>query len=437
MSNDRLRASIHRKLRKYYKSAFPKSKFVPGRTVIPTFGFSFDANDLISLVDSALDFHLTNGRFALQFEEKIAKRCYAKHAMLCNSGSSANLLAVAALTSDQLGEYRLQPGDEVITVAAGFPTTLNPILLYGLLPVFVDLELPTYTPNIVHIHEAIGPKTKAIMLPHTLGNPFNIDAVLESIGDREIWLIEDNCDALGSGYRGIPTGGFGHLATLSFYPAHHITMGEGGCVLTTQDRLAPIVRSFRDWGRDCTCPPSVNNTCGKRFEQQFGTLPYGYDHKYVYSHRGYNLKITDMQAAVGYSQLSKLYAFSRARKRNFRLLTEGLHDLEEFLILPKAAPMTDPNWFGFPITLQPDCPVSRRDLIIFLEDRYIMTRLLFGGNLIRHPAYQDMAFRTVGDLSVSNAIVERTFIIGLYQFITPEMIDYMIEVIHSFFKAIP
>ena len=425
MTADKIRDEILALVAEYYQAAWPKELFVPGETPVPVSGRVFDADELIHLVDASLDFWLTTGRYADQFEEEFAHFMGVRHAILCNSGSSANLLAVSALTSPKLGEKRLQPGDEVITVAAAFPTTVNPIIQNRLIPVFVDIDLGTYNVDVRSLEKAISPRTRAIILAHTLGNPFNIDAVSRVAEDHDLWLIEDNCDALGSRYKGQLTGTFGDLATASFYPAHHITMGEGGCVLTNQAQLAKLVRSFRDWGRDCWCKPGKENTCGKRFEWQLGELPYGYDHKYIYSHIGYNLKLTDMQAAVGVAQLKKLPSFIEARKRNWRLLYEGLKSLEEFFILPQPTPGSDPSWFGFAITVRPGAPFTRNELVQYLESKKIATRLLFGGNLTRQPAYQDVAYRTVGDLKNTDIVMNNTFWVGVYPGLSRDMIQYV------------
>lgn len=433
MSDEKiLRERILRMVEEYYESASESSPFVPGRTPVPVSGRSFDADDMVHLVDASLDFWLTTGRYAHQFELEFARLLGTRHAMLCNSGSSANLLALSALTSPDLGERRLTPGDEVIAVAAGFPTTVNPIIQNGLVPVFLDIELGTYNVDVRQLEEAIGPRTKAVMLAHTLGNPFDLDAVLDVVRRRGLWLIEDNCDALGSTYRGRLTGTFGDLASVSFYPAHHITMGEGGCVLTGDPHLKKLVESFRDWGRDCWCDPGKANTCGKRFEWQLGTLPAGYDHKYIYSHIGYNLKLTDMQAAVGVAQLKKLPGFIERRKRNFRLLHEGLAPLGEFLVLPEATPGSDPSWFGFLITVRPAAPFGRRELVQHLEARGIGTRQLFGGNLLRQPAYVNVPHRVVGELTNSDIAMNGTFWVGVYPGLTEEMIAFIVETIHAF-----
>jgi CDP-6-deoxy-D-xylo-4-hexulose-3-dehydrase len=429
-----IRQRILELVQEYYEAEFAEKTFVAGETAVSVSGRSFDGDEMVHLVDASLDFWLTTGRFAEQFERDFARYVGVRHAMLCNSGSSANLLALSALTSPSLGERRLHPGDEVITVAAGFPTTVNPIVQNRLMPVFLDVELPSYNMSLAHLEEAITPRTKAIIVAHTLGNPFELDAVLEVVNRHNLWLIEDNCDALGSTYHGRLTGTFGHLATISFYPAHHITMGEGGCVLTRHSRLKKLVESFRDWGRDCWCVPGETNTCGTRFEWQLGDLPYGYDHKYIYSHVGYNLKLTDMQAAVGLAQLQKLPGFIETRKRNWRYLRDGLAPFEEFLILPEPTPDSDPSWFGFLLTVRPDAPFSRNELINFLETNRVATRLLFSGNITRQPAYQDVPYRVVGDLTNTDVVMNQTFWIGVYPSLTPEMLDYAIDVFARFFK---
>lgn len=379
------------------------------------------------LVDSALDFWLTSGRFADQFEREFARRMGVRECVLTNSGSSANLLAISALTSPKLGGRRLEPGDEVITTAAGFPTTLNPILQNRLVPVFVDITAPTYNVDTAQLERALSPRTRAIFLAHTLGNPFDVDAVTAFAQRHDLWLIEDCCDAVGSTYKGRHTGTFGDLATTSFYPAHHITMGEGGAVLTSQPLLRTLVESFRDWGRDCWCAPGKDNTCGKRFDRQLGELPCGYDHKYTYSHIGYNLKLTDMQAAVGVAQLKKLDDFVMARRCNFEILRQGLRELEEFFILPEATPGSDPSWFGFPLAVREGAPFTRNEVIGHLEERKIATRLLFGGNLTRQPAYRDTHYRIAAPLANTDFAMRQAFWIGLYPGITPVMIDYVIE----------
>ncbi len=416
----------------YHEEAFGDEPFVPGKTAVPVSGKVFDAAEMVNLVDSSLEFWLTTGRYAELFEQELTRYLGVRHASLCNSGSSANLLALSALTSPSLGKRQLQPGDEVVTVAAGFPTTVNPIIQNGMMPVFLDVDLQTHNIDVSRLDEAITPRTKAIMIAHTLGNPFDLDTVTAVANEHDLWLIEDNCDALGSRYNGRFTGTFGHLSTVSFYPAHHITMGEGGVVLTDRPRLKKLVESFRDWGRDCWCPPGKDNTCGKRFEWQLGDLPYGYDHKYIYSHIGYNLKMTDMQAAVGVAQLKKLDGFIAARKRNWQRLYDGLKLLEEFFVLPEPTPKSDPSWFGFLLTVRPEAPFGRNELIRYLDDRKIATRQLFGGNLIRQPAYQNIPHRVVGSLANTDVIMNGSFWIGVYPGLTHEMIDYVLAMFRDF-----
>jgi CDP-6-deoxy-D-xylo-4-hexulose-3-dehydrase len=427
-----LKGRILRQVREYSHEAFRPAEFVPGETPVPVSGRVFDADDVAHLAEATLDFWLTTGRFADRFEAELARFVGVRNAAFCNSGSSANLLAISALTSPALRERQLAPGDEVITVAAGFPTTINPIVQNGLVPVFVDIDLGTYEATAARVADAVGPRTKAIVLAHTLGNAFDLDAIGSVAREHGLWLVEDNCDALGTRYRDRHTGTFGDLATCSFYPAHHITTGEGGAVLTSQPRLKTIVESFRDWGRDCWCKPGDADTCGKRFNWQLGELPAGYDHKYIYSHIGYNLKATDMQAAVGVAQLQKLPGFIEARKRNWKRLREGLADLEPFLILPEPTPNSDPSWFGFAITVRPDAPFTRREFVRFLESRKIGTRLLFGGNLLRQPAYRGIAHRVVGSLTTTDLVMANTFWIGVYPGITDQMADYVVEAMHGY-----
>jgi len=429
-----LRAEILQLVAEYYKEAFAPVPFQPGVTPVPVSGRVFDDAEIKHLVEAALDFWLTTGRFAAQFEREFARFFGLRHAMLVNSGSSANLLALSCLTSPKLGDRALRPGDEVITVAAGFPTTVNPIFQNQLVPVFVDVHIPTYNIDADQLEAALSDRTRAIMLAHTLGNPFDAQRVVDFARRHQLWLIEDCCDAVGATYHGKKVGTFGDLATVSFYPAHHITMGEGGCVLTDNSKLKTLVESFRDWGRDCWCEPGKDNTCGKRFGWQLGELPEGYDHKYTYSHIGYNLKATDMQAAVGVAQLAKLPAFIEARRRNFQVLWQGLSDLAEFFILPQATPGSDPSWFGFPITVADDAPFTRNDLVQFLEQRKIGTRLLFGGNLIRQPAYSDKKYRVVDNLINTDKALHGTFWIGVYPGLTKQMLDFVISSIHDFIK---
>jgi CDP-4-dehydro-6-deoxyglucose reductase, E1 len=434
-SADELRAEILELVKEYSRAQWPEKTFVPGESQVDYAGRVFDEDDVTTLVDSSLDFWLTTGRFATQFEKQLARFVGVREAMLCNSGSSANLLALSALTSPKLGERALRPGDEVVTLAAGFPTTLNPIVQNRLTPVFIDVEMATYDADMAQLEEAIGPRTRAIMIAHTLGNPFDIDAVMAIAKRHNLWVVEDNCDALGSTYRGQTTGTFGHVATLSFYPAHHITMGEGGAVMTNSPQLRVLVESFRDWGRDCWCAPGKANTCGKRFAWQLGELPCGYDHKYIYSHIGYNLKATDMQAAVGVAQLKKLPGFIAARKRNWKMLRAALEPYEEFLILPQATANSDPSWFGFVITVRPDAPFSRADIVRHLEENKIATRLLFGGDLTRQPAYKGMEHRVVGDLKNTERIVNDTFWIGVYPGLTMAMLEYVVGQFERFMEA--
>ncbi len=435
MQNE-LRKQILDLVVRYHETANAPKKFVPGQSKVPVSGRVFDAADMSSLVDSSLDFWLTTGRFAEQFEADFAKLLGLPSALLCNSGSSANLLAVTALTSKLLGDRRLKPGDEVITVAAGFPTTLNPIIQNGCVPVFIDVDVATHNVDVSLLESAKSDKTRAVIFAHTLGNPFNLDVVVEFCRKHELWLIEDNCDALGSTYRGKYTSTFGDVATFSFYPAHHITMGEGGCVVTNNARIRRAVESFRDWGRDCWCAPGKDNTCNKRFGWKLGDLPAHYDHKYIYSHIGYNLKLTDMQAAVGVTQLKKLPGFIAARKHNWQRLRSGLAAFQEWLILPVATPHSDPSWFGFVITIKPGAPFCRNDLIQALETRHVATRLVFAGNLLRQPAYIDINRRVVGSLTNTDLIMNNAFWVGVYPGITDEMIDYMLEVFAQFFTTL-
>ncbi|MGF7049231.1 CDP-6-deoxy-D-xylo-4-hexulose-3-dehydrase [Paenibacillus sp. DS2015] len=395
-------------------------------------GRVFDEREMRNLVDSSLDFWLTAGRYHKQFEKDYAEFLGVRYALLTNSGSSANLLAFSALTSPKLKERRVMPGDEVITVAAGFPTTVAPIIQNGAIPVFIDVELGTYNIMVDRIEDAITPKTKAIMVAHTMGNPFELDKVMALANKYNLWLIEDNCDALGSTFNGQLTGTHGHIGTSSFYPPHHMTMGEGGAVYTNNALLKTIVESFRDWGRDCWCPSGCDNTCNKRFGWELGSLPYGYDHKYTYSHIGYNLRVTDMQAAVGVEQLKKVPAFTQARKDNFNRLYHGLKDLDQYFILPRATVNSDPSWFGFILTVRDGVKFTKNEIVSFLEANRIQTRMLFAGNLIRQPAYQDANYRIHGDLTNTDKILHDTFLVGVYPGLTNEMIDYVIEKIRQF-----
>lgn len=419
-----MRDTVLEAVRGFYRGQAPKT-IEPGTDYIPVSGKVMDEDDLVHLVEASLDMWLTAGRFAKEFETSFAKFMEQKYCLLVNSGSSANLVAFSALTSASLGEQRIQPGDEVITVAAGFPTTVNPILQTGCVPVFVDVELGTYEIDISQLEKALSPKTSAIMIAHTLGNTFDAKAVKAFCEKHDLWLIEDCCDAAGARFDGKMVGTFGDIATVSFYPAHHITMGEGGAVLTSQPLLKRAAESFRDWGRDCWCPPGMDNSCKKRFGWSLGDLPPGYDHKYVYSHLGYNLKVSDMQAAVGVSQLKKLPAFIEKRNRNFKYLLSKLQACEAHLILPRASAGGEPSWFGFPLSVKPGGPVTRNQLTQELERRKIGTRLLFAGNLIRQPAYQGVPMRVVGELENTDFIMNNTFWVGVYPGLDETHLDYI------------
>ncbi|MER7959995.1 lipopolysaccharide biosynthesis protein RfbH [Streptomyces sp. NPDC096030] len=428
------KALVLDEVRKYHLDQQNTDGFVPGVTEIWPSGAVLDADDRAALVEAALDLRIAAGPSSRRFESAFARRLRRRKAHLTNSGSSANLLALSAYTSHLFEDRRLRPGDEVITVAAGFPTTVNPIVQNGLIPVFVDVELGTYNTTADRVAQAIGPKTRAIMIAHALGNPFEAAEIAQLAKDHGLFFIEDNCDGVGSTYQGQLTGTFGDVTTVSFYPAHHLTMGEGGCVLTSDLKLARIVESLRDWGRDCWCEPGKNNTCLKRFQYQMGTLPEGYDHKYIFSHVGYNLKATDLQAALGLTQLEKLDGFIEARKRNWRRLREGLDGVPH-LLLPEPTPGSDPSWFGFVITVDEDAPFSRAELVHHLEDRKIGTRRLFAGNLTRHPAYLDRPHRVVGDLVNSDIVTDRTFWVGVYPGLTEPMLDYVIATVKKFVEA--
>ncbi|MDQ1008541.1 NDP-hexose-3,4-dehydratase [Streptomyces sp. V4I23] len=428
------KALILDQVRKYHEDLKDDRPFEPGVTEIWPSGATLDAEDRAALVEAALDLRIASGPSSRTFESRFAKTLERRKAHLTNSGSSANLLALTALTSHTLGDRRLKPGDEVITVAAGFPTTVNPIVQNGLVPVFIDVELGTYNTTADRVAQAIGPRTRAVMIAHALGNPFEAAEIAQLAREHDLYFVEDNCDAVGTTYNGQITGTFGDVTTVSFYPAHHLTMGEGGCVLTSDLRLARIVESLRDWGRDCWCEPGRNNTCFKRFDYQMGALPHGYDHKYIFSHIGYNLKATDLQAALGLTQLARLEEFTAARKRNWRRLREGLDGLPH-LLLPEPTPGSDPSWFGFVLTVQPDAPFTRAELVAHLEDRKIGTRRLFAGNLTRQPAYVNQPHRVVGDLTNSDIITEHTFWIGVYPALTDEMLDYVTGTIKEFVAA--
>ena len=427
LSDDQLREAILRMVEQYGHQRMGTQPFAPGVTPVPASGKVIGAAELRLLVDASLDGWLTTGRFNEAFERRLAGILGVKHVLTTNSGSSANLLALSALTSPELGDRAIRPGDEVITVAAGFPTTVNPILQNGAVPVFVDVIIPGYNVNVSQLEAAISKKTKAIMLAHTLGNPFDLESVLCLAKQHGLWVIEDCCDALGSTYRGRPVGSFGDIGTVSFYPAHHITTGEGGAVFTNNGRLKRLLESFRDWGRDCYCEPGHDNTCGRRYCWKLGDLPAGYDHKYTYSHAGYNLKMTDMQAAIGLAQLDRLPEFCEARQRNFCYLAERLAALEEYLILPVATLGSDPSWFGFPITVKPTSPLDRTELVKYLDHHRIGTRLLFGGNLVRQPYMRDRLYRVVGELRETDRVMRETFWIGVYPGLGREQLEYVVE----------
>ena len=432
-NKEQLREQIIKLVAEYGALASQPKPFEPGVTVIPPAGKVVGAPEMENMVHASLDAWLTTGRFNDQFEAKLAKLIGVNFLITVNSGSSANLVAFSTLTSPKLGARAIQQGDEVIGVAAGFPTTVNPIIQFGAVPVFVDVELGTYNIDVSKLEAAISPKTKAIMLAHTLGNPYNLEAITAICKKYKLWLIEDCCDALGSTYKGQMVGTFGDIGTMSFYPAHHITMGEGGAVFTNNPELKMIAESFRDWGRDCYCAPGKDNTCGKRFCQCFGTLPEGYDHKYTYSHLGYNLKITDMQAACGLAQIDRAPGFIQARKDNFAYLTERLQSCAEFLILPQATEHSDPSWFGFPMTLKPEANVSRVDLLTYLDQHKIGTRLLFAGNLTRQPYMIGRNYRVSGELTNTDRIMHDTFWIGVFPGLTREMLDFAVDKLEAFF----
>jgi CDP-6-deoxy-D-xylo-4-hexulose-3-dehydrase len=434
-SEAEIKAEIMALVEEYCAVAHAPKPFVPGQSPVPVSGRAFDASDVKTLVDSSLEFWLTTGRYNAQFEARLAKRIGVRSALTVNSGSSANLLAFAALTSPLMRDRRIEKGSEVITAATGFPTTVNPSLMWGMTPVFVDVDIPTYNILADRVEEAIGPKTRAIMVAHTLGNPFEAKRLAEIAEKHDLFLVEDCCDALGATHHGQHVGTFGDVGTLSFYPAHHITMGEGGAVFTSDPGLRRAVETFRDWGRDCYCEPGKDNTCNRRFDWQLGDLPYGYDHNYIYSHLGYNLKITDMQAAVGVAQLDHLEDFIAARRRNFDRLKAGMKAMEEFFVLPEETPNSEASWFGFVLTVREDAPFSRDEIVRHLNDAKIGTRLLFGGNLIRQPYMKDQPYRVVGPVDNSDRIMRQTFWIGVYPGLSPQHVDYMLEVVHAFVRA--
>ncbi|WP_145578373.1 lipopolysaccharide biosynthesis protein RfbH [Yersinia mollaretii] len=433
MSQEQLRQQIAELVAQYAETAMAPKPFEAGKSVVPPSGKVIGAKELQLMVEASLDGWLTTGRFNDAFEKKLGEYIGVPYVLTTTSGSSANLLALTALTSPKLGARALKPGDEVITVAAGFPTTVNPTIQNGLIPVFVDVDIPTYNVNASLIEAAVSDKTKAIMIAHTLGNLFDLAEVRRVADKYNLWLIEDCCDALGSKYDGKMAGTFGDIGTVSFYPAHHITMGEGGAVFTKSAELKSIIESFRDWGRDCYCAPGCDNTCKKRFGQQLGSLPFGYDHKYTYSHLGYNLKITDMQAACGLAQLERVEEFVETRKANFKYLKEALQSCVDFIELPEATENSDPSWFGFPITLKEDCGISRIDLVKFLDEAKIGTRLLFAGNLTRQPYFHDVKYRVVGELTNTDRIMNQTFWIGIYPGLTHDHLDYVVSKFEEFF----
>ena len=428
-----LRSKIAELVTEFAKEQYAEEPFMPGTTVIPPSGKLIGEEELQNMVSASLDGWLTTGRFNKEFEEKLAKFLGVNYCLSVNSGSSANLVAFSTITSPKLGDRAVKPGDEVIGVAAGFPTTVNPIIQFGAVPVFVDVDIKTHNINADLVEAAITPKTKAIMLAHALGNPFNLGKIKALCDKYNLWLIEDTCDALGAEYDGKKCGTFGDIGTLSFYPAHHMTMGEGGAVFMNDPELKMIAESFRDWGRDCYCPPGCDNTCGCRFEQQHGDLPFGYDHKYVYSHSGYNLKISDMQAACGLAQLDKVEYFIQKRRQNFAYFFDKLQGLTEFLELPEATPNSNPSWFGFPITLKESAGVTRVELTRFLDDHKIGSRLLFAGNLLKQPYFKDVNYRVVGDLTNTDKTMNYTFWLGVQPYLGPEHYDYITEKLEEFF----
>ncbi len=434
--DEELREKISQLIKEHYHQVHkPKEEFIPGKTFISHAAKVYDETEMVSLADSCLDFWLTSGRFTNQFEREFADFLGAKHCLLVNSGSSANLLALTALTSPELNERQLKPGDEVIAAACAFPTTVNPIVQNNLIPVFVDVDLETYNIQSDKIEEALSDKTKAIFLAHSLGNPFNLEKVLSLAKKYDLWVIEDNCDALGSKFDGKYTGTFGDISTYSFYPAHHITMGEGGALVTNNPLLNKLIASFRDWGRHCWCETGCDNTCGKRFDWQLGNLPLGYDHKFIYSHRGYNLKPTDMQAAIGVAQLKKLPGFIEVRQKNWDYFCGQLKRYENFFILPKPTDSSHPSWFGFSLTVRENAPFSRNDITKYLNDHRIGTRLIFSGNIIRHPSFDGVKFRIPGNLDNTDYIMNNTFWFGVHPGIDRDRREYVIKTVEEFLKA--
>ena len=434
LDHKQLRKEIVAKTIEYHQARFVPTVFIPNKSRVNYAGRIFDEKELVNAVEASLDFWLTEGHFSEEFSDKIAEYLGVEHVLLTNSGSSANLLAFAALTSEKLGEKRLKPGDEVISVAAGFPATVSPIIQYGLIPVFVDVNIPTYNIDIEMMKRAISSKTRCIFIAHTLGNPFNIDAVMQLAKEYDLWVIEDNCDAFGSEYKGKKTGSFAHLSTISFYPAHHITTGEGGAICTKDPLLAQLVRAFRDWGRDCYCAGGENNTCGKRFSQLFGNLPFGFDHKYVYSEIGYNLKMTDIQAAIGAAQIDKLPIFCERRKENFKEWINIFSNYPDYFILPEATEGSAPAWFAFIVTLKENTPFKRDDLTSYLNAKLIETRNLFAGNITKQPGFSDRNWRIADHLNNTDYIMNNTFFLGTYPGLTKEMFEYVKGVMDLFLK---
>jgi CDP-6-deoxy-D-xylo-4-hexulose-3-dehydrase len=433
---NKLRTEIVQKTIEYYEAKFVKHEFVPGKSKVNYAGRIFDQEELVNAVEASLDFWLTEGRFSESFAEKISDFLGVEHVLLTNSGSSANLLAFSALTSEKLGERKLKAGDEVISVAAGFPATVTPIIQNGLVPVFVDVDIPTYNINIEMMRKAISPRTRCIFIAHTLGNPYNIIEVMKLADEYKLWVIEDNCDAFGSIYDGRKTGTFGHISTISFYPAHHITTGEGGAICTNDPQLAGIIRAFRDWGRDCYCAGGENNTCGKRFSQQFGNLPAGYDHKYVYSEIGYNLKMTEMQAAIGSAQMDKLPDFCNIRRENFKKWTGVFSKFPDYFILPEATELADPAWFAFIVTLKSGCRFSRDQITRYFNDKLIETRNLFAGNIVKQPAFMNKNWRLADHLKNTEYIMNNTFFLGTYPGLSDDMFVYTENVLTEFIKDV-
>ena len=434
MDPETIRKEIFSLVSEYYREKHQKNDFIPGEAYMPYSGRIYDENELILATDAVLDFWLTSGRYVRKFEDLFSGYLGSKNTILTNSGSSANLLAISALSSSKLGKRKICQGDEVITLACGFPTTVTPIIQNGFVPAFVDVELGTYNVDLDRLQEAVSDKTRAVIFAHTLGNPFDAKAVREICDDNNLWFIEDNCDALGSKYNGRYTGTYGDIGTFSFYPAHHITMGEGGALITDDTLLKRIIVSFRDWGRDCWCESGCDNSCGKRFDWQLGSLPKGYDHKYIYSHLGYNLKITEMQAAIGVAQMDKLDSFIAARKRNFDVLYNALKRFDEYFLLPEFDGFAEPSWFGFPVTVKKDAGFSRDDIVQFLENKKIATRMLFAGNLTRHPCMDGIKYRIAGELTNSDTVMNDTYWTGVYPGIGKPETDYIIDTYFDFFS---